>query len=290
MNKHHFNYMLDDMKLGLKRNRGSAIASTSLLFIALLLIGCLLLTRAFVEDAVDYVESQLAMKVYVEDGLAEGVAAILDKQSYANHIEIETGAQMVEGLAFFFQGKEHLIEAFTNGSVEDAVKFQVNDKSLMPTIAENLEGVTGITKVVYPQQMAEVLAKWIVNIELYGTIALIIFFVLAFIMVYITFHLAMYQRNRELKVKLFLGMNPRLVRLQFLLEGVVLGVAGAVTAIILTIVLYTTVFQKIQQAIPYIGQLTVTDLMVVVIVQFIVGVVLSLAASYMSTRKLIEHV
>lgn len=290
MNKHHFNYILDDMKLGLKRNRGSAIASTSLLFIALLLIGCLLLTRAFVEDAVDYVESQLAMKVYVEDGLAEDVAAILDKQSYADHIEIETGAQMVEGLAFFFQGKEHLLEAFTNGSVEDAVKFQVNDKSLMPTIAENLEGVTGITKVVYPQQMAEVLAKWIVNIELYGTIALIIFFVLAFIMVYITFHLAMYQRNRELKVKLFLGMNPRLVRLQFLLEGVVLGVAGAVTAIILTIVLYTTVFQKIQQAIPYIGQLTVTDLMVVVIVQFIVGVVLSLAASYMSTRKLIEHV
>lgn len=290
MNKHHFNYMLDDMKLGLKRNRGSAIASTSLLFIALLLIGCLLLTRAFVEDAVDYVESQLAMKVYVEDGLAEDVAAILDKQSYADHIEIETGAQMVEGLAFFFQGKEHLLEAFTNGSVEDAVKFQVNDKSLMPTIAENLEGVTGITKIVYPQQMAEVLAKWIVNIELYGTIALIIFFVLAFIMVYITFHLAMYQRNRELKVKLFLGMNPRLVRLQFLLEGVVLGVVGAVTAIILTIVLYTTVFQKIQQAIPYIGQLTVTDLMIVIIVQLIVGVVLSLAASYMSTRKLIEHV
>lgn len=290
MNKHHFNYMLDDMKLGLKRNRGSAIASTSLLFIALLLIGCLLLTRAFIEDAVDYVESQLAMKVYVEDGLAEDVAAILDKQSYANHIEIETGAQMVEGLAFFFQGKEHLLEAFTNGSVEDAVKFQVNDKSLMPTIAENLEGITGITKVVYPQQMAEVLAKWIVNIELYGTIALIIFFVLAFIMVYITFHLAMYQRNRELKVKLFLGMNPRLVRLQFLLEGVVLGVAGAITAVILTIVLYTTVFQKIQQAIPYIGQLTVMDLMVVIIVQFIVGVVLSLVASYMSTRKLIEHV
>ena len=290
MNKHHFNYMLDDMKLGLKRNRGSAIASTSLLFIALLLIGCLLLTRAFVEDAVDYVESQLAMKVYVEDGLAEDVAAILDKQSYANHIEIETGAQMVEGLAFLFQGKEHLLEAFTNGSVEDAVKFQVNDKSLMPTIAENLEGITGITKVVYPQQMAEVLSKWIVNIELYGTIALIIFFVLAFIMVYITFHLAMYQRNRELKVKLFLGMNPQLVRLQFLLEGVVLGIAGAVTAIILTVALYTTVFQKIQQAIPYIGQLTVTDLIVVIIIQIIVGVVLSLAASYMSTRKLIEHV
>ena len=282
--------MLDDMKLGLKRNKGSAIASISLLFIALLLIGCLLLTRAFVQDTVQYVESQLAMKVYVKDGLVEDVAAILSKQSYTNDIEIETGAQMIEGLAFFFQGKVHLLDAFTNGSVADAVKFQVADKSLMPMIAEKLEKITGITKVVYPQQMAEILSDWIVKIELYGIISLIIFFVLAFIMVYITFHLAMYQRNRELKVKLFLGINPQLVRLQFLLEGVVLGVTGAVLAVLSMIVLYMTVFNEIQQAIPYIGQLTVLDLIIVITIQLVIGVVLSLVASYMSTRKLIEHV
>ena len=105
MNKYHFNYMLDDMQLGLKRNKGSAIASISLLFIALLLIGCLLLTRAFVQDTVHYIESQLAMKVYVEDGLVEDVAAILSKQSYTNDIEIETGAQMIEGLAISLKGK-----------------------------------------------------------------------------------------------------------------------------------------------------------------------------------------
>lgn len=282
--------MLDDMKLGLKRNKGSAIASISLLFIALLLIGCLLLTRAFVQDTVQYVESQLAMKVYVKDGLVEDVAAILSKQSYTNDIEIETGAQMIEGLAFFFQGKVHLLDAFTNGSVADAVKFQVADKSLMPMIAEKLEKITGITKVVYPQQMAEILSDWIVKIELYGIISLIIFFVLAFIMVYITFHLAMYQRNRELKVKLFLGINPQLVRLQFLLEGVVLGVTGAVLAVLSMIVLYMTVFNEIQQAIPFIGQLTVLDLIIVITIQLVIGVVLSLVASYMSTRKLIEHV
>lgn len=281
--------MLDDMKLGLKRNLGSAIASILLLFIALLLIGGLLLTRAFVQDTVDYVESQLAMKVYVEDGLVEDVAAILSKQSYTNEIEIETGSEMIEELAFFFQGKEHLLDAFTNGSVQDAVKFQVTDKSLMPTIAKKLETITGITKVVYPQKIAEVLSDWIVKIELYGTFSLIILFVLAFVMVYTTFHLAMYQRSRELKVKLFLGMNPQLVRLQFLLEGVVLGITGAVLAVLLIIVLYMTVFNKIQQAIPYIGQLTVSDLVNVIIIQLVIGVVLSLMASYMSTRKLIEH-
>ncbi len=290
MNRHHINYMLDDMKLGLKRNRGSALASAALLFIALFLIGCLLLTRAFVQDTVHYVESQLAMKVYVEDGLVEDMATVISKQAYAHDVEIETGAQMIEGLAFFFQGKEHLLDAFTNGSVADAVKFQVTDKSLMPIIAERLEAVTGITKVVYPQQMAEILSDWILKIELYGTISLVIFFGLAFVMVYITFHLAMYQRNRELTVKLFLGMNPQLVRLQFLLEGVVLGITGAVFASLAMIVLYRTVFTKMQQAIPYIGNLTVSDVIVVISVQLVIGVLLSVAASYLSTRKLIEHV
>lgn len=290
MNRHHYKYMLDDMKLGLKRNRGSAIASTSLLFIALSLIGCLLLMRAFVQDTVHYVESQLAMKVYVEDGLVEDISVILSKQSYAQDIEIETGEEMIEGLAFFFHGKEHLLDAFTNGSVEDAVKFQVIDKSLMPTIAEKLETITGIKKVVYPQQMAEVLSEWIGKVELYGIISLVIFFGLAFIMVYITFHLAMYQRNQELKVKLFLGINPQLLRLQFLVEGVALGIIGAVFALFVTISLYMTVFNKIQQAIPYIGQVNMSDLIIVMTIQFVIGVGLSLVASYLSTRKLIEHV
>ena len=197
---------------------------------------------------------------------------------------------MIQGLAFFFKGKEHLLEAFTDGSVADAVKFQIKDESLMPMIAESLEQINGITKVIYPQQMAELLASWLTKIEVYGTIAIVVFFILAFIMVYITFHLALYQRNRELKVKLYLGMNPKLVRMQFLLEGLVLGLVGGIVAIALIIVVYNVVFVKIQQEISYIGQVAMTDIFIIVCIQFIVAVAISLLASYFSTRKLINDV
>lgn len=282
--------MMEDIRLGLARNKGSAIASIVLLFIALLLIGSLLLTRSFVQDAVNYVESQLAMKVYVEDGLVEDVAVILEKQNYTHNVEIETGEELIGELAFFFQGKEHLLDTFTNGSVEDAVKFQITDKSLMPMIAKELETIKGIKKVIYPQQMAEILSNWITKTELYGTIAFVIFLALAFAMVYITFHLAMYQRNRELKVKLLLGIDPRLVSLQFLLEGVVLGIAGSFLAAVVVTALHRAIFQKIHQAVPYLGSLNLSDLIGVIIIQSVIGVLLSLSASYLSTRKLIRHV
>ena len=290
MNKHHLKYMLEDTKQGLKRNRSSSIASAVLLCIALCLIGFVLLTRTFLADTIDYIESQLAMKVYVEEGLVAQIANVLEEQSYVTAVEIETGNQMIDNLSFFFKGKEHLLEAFTDGSVADAVKFQIKDESLMPVIAQNLEQINGITKVVYPQQMAEVLASWLTKIEVYGTIAIIVFFILAFVMVYITFHLACYQRNRELKVKLFLGMNPQLVRMQFLLEGLVLGLVGGIGAVVIIVVVYNAVFAKVQQEMPYIGQVATGDVAIVVCIQLVVAVAISLLASYFSTRKLINNV
>lgn len=282
--------MLEDTKLGLKRNLGSTIASISLLLIALLLIGSLLLTRIFIDDALNYVESQLAMKVYVEDGLAEDVAEILKKQSYASHVEIESGSEMIEQLAFFFQGKEHLLEAFTDGSVQDAVKFQVEDKAYMQVIAESLQQIDGIDKVVYPQQMAQTLANWIHNIELYGTISVVVFLLLAFCMVYFTTNLAMFKREKELKVKLLLGMNPKLVRIQFMLEGAVQGLTATVVAGVITSIIYSKLFLAIQAAIPYIGKLTTADLWIVLCIQFGLSIVLSILASFISTRKMIAYV
>lgn len=290
MNKYHLKYMFEDTKLGLIRNRGSAVASISLLFMALMIIGIVLLVRAYVDDSIQYIESQLAMKVYVEDGYAKDIAEILEKQSYISDVQVETGTQMIEGLTFFFEGKEHLLQAFTDGSMPDAVKFQVADKTLMEEIANQLADVNDITKVIYPQQMAERLASFIHHIELYGTIIIVIFFVLAFMMVYFTFHLAMYQRHSELKVKLFLGINPQIIRGQFLLEGCFLGIIGAVLAICITIFLFYTVFEYVHTVFPFIGQLVMKDLGFVIMVQLLAAIVISVAASYLSTRKLIKNV
>lgn len=290
MNKHQISYLLEDTKLGIKRNRGSVIASVTLLFIALSLIGSILLVRAYIGEAVDYVESQLAMKVYVEDGMAEDVAGIIAKQSYAKDVQIEPGEQTIQNLAFFFEGREHLLEAFTDGSMPDAVKFQVRDTRYFELLAQNLQQVEGIQKVVYPQQMAKILTDWLYKIELYGVLAIFLFIAVAFLMVYSSFHLAMYQRSKELKIKLFLGMNPKIVRLQFLIEGFVLGLFGAGLGMAVVVMLYAFLIKSIQEAIPYLGQLNMQQVIVICTIQLGTGTLLGVVASYVSTRKLIRYV
>ena len=241
-------------------------------------------------EAIDYVESQLAMKVYVEDGMAQGVAKVLSEQSYAENVEIETGEQMLDQISFIFEGSEHLLHAFTDGSVADAVKFQVKDQGHAEALQQNLAQVDGIVKVIYPQQMAQILSTWIQRIELYGAFAIVLFIAVAFLMVYSSFRLALFQRAKELKIKLFLGMDPKIVRAQFLLEGIVLGFFGALLAIIFVWGLYGFVFKPIQAAIPYLGQLSIDQVILACVIQLVMGAILGLTASYFSTRKMIRHV
>ena len=290
MNKQTIKYMLEDMAIGLKRNIGSTIASISLLFISLLLFGAVVLTRLFIDDAMTYIETQLSMKVYVEDGLVEEVYEVLASQPYTTHVEIEKGTAFLEQVRFFFVGKEHLLEAFADGSTPDAVKFMVQDVRYMETIATNLAQTDGILRVVYPQQMAEILADVVQKVELYGLTACVVFAALAFFVVYMTTYLAMFKREKELRVKLLLGMNPRVVRMQFMLEGAAVGGIAFSVAAGCTWLIYHYIFQSISETFPYIGRLHLQDISVVLFIQLLLACVIAVGASFICTRKWVRHV
>ena len=287
MNANNMRYMWQDVKQGIYRNKGATLASIALIFAAMLLIGSLLLARFAMQDSIAYVESQLSMKVYIEESYAaEDVAQVLEKNSFIEKVEIEPGEVLLERLGLFFAGKDYLLDSFTNGAMQDAMKFQVKDVQLMPQMAEQLSTMKGIEKVVYPQQMAEYLASVLKNIELFGLLGSLFFFGIAFMMIYIAFHLALYQREKEIRVKLLIGANPKLVRFQFLVEGFMIGLLGSLLSILMTFVLFYFVFQEI----PFLNKMDVRTFPLVGGCQLVCGVGIGVCASYLSTRKLIKHV
>ncbi|QDY46629.1 FtsX-like permease family protein [Planococcus glaciei] len=177
------------------------------------------------------------------------------------------------------------MDAFRNGAMQDAVKLQVADKTELAAIAEELEAINGIDQVVYPQQMAILLDSWITNLERYGTASAIALFGIAFLMVFLTFHLALYKRQQELAVKLFVGMNPKAVRAQFLMEAALLSLFGAGLAVLLTAIFQVAVLMPLFDKLPFLGQLEGVDIAAVMGLQLLSALVIGLSASYLSTRK-----
>lgn len=286
MNTHLLTYLTKDSWQGLRRNPGSTLASIFLMAIALLLIGLLLSVRLFTADAIDYIESQLTMKVYIGENVeATSVAAVLADNPFIEHATVEAGEETLDQLTFLFHGKEHLLEAFREDALLDAVKLQVIDNSMMERVAVDLEAIEGVEQVVYPQEMAATLERWVTKFERYGAIAVSSLFVVAFLMVYVSFRLALYQRKEELAVKLFVGMNPRAVRAQFLFEGALLGLIGSLIAAGVTTLGQLYLLQPVQEALPIGAALTTVETTGLVGLQVLVGLLLGVAAAHLSTRK-----
>ncbi|MFJ8259051.1 cell division protein FtsX [Peribacillus asahii] len=289
MNPHAYKYIFRDAKEGLRRNAGASFAAVALIFVAMTMIGMLLLVRLTVTDVTTYLESQISMKVYIDPQVeTEEVAAILEEKSFVESVEVETGQQLLDKLAFFFNGKEYLLDSFRDSEIEDAIRLDVTDKTQTVRIAKELEEMDGIVKVVYPQQLAEILVGWSEKVNQYGLVAAGFFFFMSFGMVYIAIHLALYQRQKEIRVKLLIGAKPSSVRQQFLFEGSLVGFMGSFLAVFGMYSLFSFVLLPIAERFPFIFSFSLETVYLILGGMMLLGVFIGIAASYLSTRKLIK--
>lgn len=290
MNRQGFLYMLKDAREGIARNIGAAAAAAVLIFVAMLISGVFLLVRFGVADLMGYLESQVAMKLYVEPTVdSKAVATILQEKSFVKSIEIETKEQMLERLSAFFAGKEHLLLSFQESDIPDAIRLELVDQSHMQLVAEQLGAMKGIAKVVYPQQFAQTVLHWSTQINQYGILLLIGLVALAFGMVFIAVNLALYQRQKEIRVRLLIGANPLHVSGQFLFEGWLIGFIGSLGAALVVYGLFASVLLPLQHQFPFVFHFSMSVVYEMMGGIAVVGSLIGLAASYVSTRKLIKH-
>lgn len=290
MSNNMMRYVFSDAWNGLLRNKGGSIASVLFIALSMSFIGVFFLVRVLVSDVTDYLNTQLSMKVYVEQSVStEEVAQVLQSKDFVKSVEIEEGDELLDRLSFFFTERDYLLEAFTDGKVNDAIRLTLTDTTNIVEVATVLEQVNGIEKVVYPQELAVTLQSSLDKMTLYGSIITLILIIVTFLMIYTTFHLALYRREKELKVKLLVGMNPQILRLQFLLEGLLLALVGALLTAGIIYLVYSIVFSSLDTFLPFLTATTTADYWLSYSIAVGAGVLMCLAASYFATRKWIRH-
>lgn len=219
--------------LGIVRNWRASLAAGLLLFIAMLLLSFVVWTRAGFGDLYAYLQSQLTMKLYVAEGYrAEEVAKTIAGVSAVERAEVVTGQTQVAAMAQFLQDKPRLLRAFEeDGAIPDAIALRLAPGTDYAQVAAAFEQMKAIEHVVYPQALAEQAVKWSAFAQRYGLLLLGLFAAAGFLTVFLAIRLALLQRSREVRLKLLLGASPRLVAMQFMLEGLGIGALGGVPAV-----------------------------------------------------------
>ncbi|MEK3726165.1 cell division protein FtsX [Paenibacillus sp. FSL H8-0034] len=286
-----FKYYLRDAREGIARNLGAALAAAALIFMAMILLGSLLLLRSGLVGVMSYMQSQIGVKVYVDSAVdVQDIARIMKSKNFVKSANVETREQLLASLSGFFQGKEYLLQTFKDSDLPDAVRLELVDYDLVEPIAEQLRQIPGITEVIYPQKLAKQVIYWSNLLNTFGSILLVFFVVIAFLTVFLAVKLALYQRLKEIRVKLLLGAKPLHVKGQFMFEGLLIGFIGSTMAAIALYVISEYMFVALERQFPFVFHFTSTTLNGMMLCMLLSGCFIAVLASYLSTRGTIKHV
>lgn len=285
-----FRYYLRDVQDGIRRNAGAAIATILLIFISLTITGAMVLLKTGVDDVIRYLNDQVKIKLFIDrDVDTEQVAAVLADKSFVRSVEIETRDDTLSKLQQFFRDMPHLFDSFRDSKLPDAILLEVTDQSQVKLVAEELAKTEGITDVIYAQEFAEQVVAWSAAADTYGLVILIIFLLASILTVSLAMNLSLYQRQKDIRVKLLLGAKETHVRGQFMLEGVIIGFVGSLLSAFAVYLIYDYALYELQLRFSAVFDFSDAVLNMTLLGVILFGMLIGLFGTYLSTRKMMKH-
>lgn len=278
------------------RNGWMSVASIGAVTVTLILVGTFAALMLNINEMANKVEEDVEIKALIElTADEEEIKTLIDQ------IENITGVDTVR-----FSSKDDELQGLVEGMGEEGQAWEMFEqdnplnhayviKAKNPqdteSIAAQIEELDNIYKVIYGQDVVPQLFKFNNYARAIG-LALIIGLVLtAVFLISNTIKLTIMARSREIGIMKLVGATNGFIRLPFFVEGLLLGVLGAILPIIIIATAYYFVLENISGQTtfhfvqllpfsPFIWQLSG--------IIFLVGALIGMWGSGMSVRKFLK--
>ncbi|HEX3032744.1 MAG TPA: FtsX-like permease family protein, partial [Bacillota bacterium] len=160
---------------------------------------------------------------------------------------------------------------------------------LVKTTALAIEKLQGVEKVKYGQGVVEklfVITRWIrmSGLAIMGLLSLAAVFLIS-----TTIRLTVFARRREISIMKYLGATDWFIRWPFVLEGIMLGLAGALVSVLMLYFGYHSLLQVVTTTLPFVPMQKETSIILNVYELIVaLGAVIGALGSLISVRKYLK--
>lgn len=244
-----------------------SIASMATVAVSLLVLSVVVLLAVNLQFMAKTVEQQVEVRAYLcmvadenpkcpKDGLkADQVKTAVDQISKIPGVKTATFISKEQALAEmkqqFAEQKDVLDGLEGENPLRDSVKIQANDAKSVPAIADAIVKIQGVSKANYGQEIVNNLLAFTHAVRI-GGVGLVLMLIIATVLtISNTIRLAVYARRREISIMKLVGATDWYIRRPFMLEGIFLGVLGAILSMVITGYGYQKVVTYIDSSIPF---------------------------------------
>ena len=242
------NLFLKDALKSLRRNTTISIASIATVMATLFVLGAFLLFIMNVKLAINGVESQLEIKVFLnKDIKIDQQQKIYDKIKATNGVVSVTFESKAKALEDWKKqlgdrNKDLIVGIEKDNPLPDAYVIKVKGPEYVSKITKNIEGLAGIEQINDGQGVAKKLAAITNTIQWIGIVLFAILIGVSFFLIGNTIRLTLYSRRREISIMKYIGATDWFIRWPFIFEGMIIGFFGAVLSVIAIYFLYRFTF------------------------------------------------
>jgi cell division transport system permease protein len=250
--------ILYSIKQGIKnihRNRMFSLASIGTIAACLFLFGIFYFILANFRYTVKIEEKSVGISIFFEDGITEEQIEdignkIKQRQEVATLEYISADEAWEKYKKDTFADEQELIDTFADDNpLEDSASYVVylDEVSKQPEFVEFVQGLDGVRKVNNSDKLAKGLSDFNILLGYVSGAIIILLLAVAIFLINTTITMGIAVRKEEISIMKLIGATDYFVRSPFIVEGIIIGLTGAVLPLVLLYIIYN-------QAITYIGQ------------------------------------
>ena len=291
-----FKYSIKDAFKSIVRNKTLSIASIATVTATLFILGVITLTVANVNEIVDHLGSMVEVKVYLVDDVNDTSKKAIESKIKAiqgvNDVVYESKEQALENvrgqlndesgeLSVGFEEKNPFPASYT---------VKVDEPLTVDEVVKAIDGMDGIDKIKDARSTIEKIASFTDSLKITAIVAFVIFILISLFLIGNTIKITVFTRKREIGIMKYVGATDWFIRWPFIIEGIILGIAGAFIAIILLNIGYAMLLNGMSTDMLFGFQLvSVSYVWKVVIWEFILcGLFIGSIGSILSMRKFLQ--
>jgi len=226
-------YLLREALLGLKRGGWMNWAAVSTVTVLLFLFGTSLQASWQIDKLLNQFGSQLEVSVYLDTGvqaadLQTSVEQIPEVASVIGITKEESWSNLVKDLGL--SDIKGATEQLNGNPLVDELKVKARTSQEVPGLAEKLKQVQGVEEVLYVDEAVQRLTQLNRGLNWLSLGVTTILSLTAIAVITTTIRLIVMARRREIEVMQLVGATTTWIYLPFVLQGLTLGIIGALIA------------------------------------------------------------
>ncbi|MGL4848590.1 MAG: permease-like cell division protein FtsX [Clostridium sp.] len=285
-------HFIGDAFKSLKRNKTICLASIITVLITFFVLGIFVLVSKNVGLALSGVQSKVELKVFLQNDIKmvdqRALEIKLKDMPQVKDVQYVSRDQAFIDFQKSSQNNKGILEGYTLANNPFPASFTVQMKvpEDAQTVANAVENMPGVDSIGNQQDLINTITKIVNGVNIIGGILFLILIGVAVFLIMNTTKLTVYSRRREVGIMKFVGATDWFIRWPFIIEGMIIGLIGAVLSTIVIGLAYQGFFSWITSKMLYVNIVSTSYVYSSLLWMFALGgIVVGGAASYFSLRK-----